>query len=43
MHIDELQRELRVRKGFEKNAKETNEAMQEKLKQDIFKNIDEYD
>ena len=41
--IEHLQRELRVRKGYEKDAEKTNVAMQEKIKYDIFNNIDDYD
>lgn len=41
--IDQLQRELRVRKGYEKDAEKTNAAMQERIKTDIFKNIEDYD
>ena len=41
--IEQLQRELRVRKGFEKNAEQTNQALQEKYKREIFTNLDDYD
>ena len=41
--IEILQRELRIRKGFEKNADQANQALQEKYKREIYKNIDDYD
>lgn len=41
--IELLQRELRVRKGFEQNAKQTNDEMTDKYKNKIFKNIEDYD
>ena len=40
--IEHLQRELRVRKGYEKNDKETSDAMQDKYKREIYENIDGY-
>ena len=41
--INELERELRVRKGFEENAKETNLAMIQKVNEAIIENIDNYE
>jgi hypothetical protein len=41
--IELLQRELRVRKGFEENAKKTNDEMTDRYKKEIYANIDDYD
>ena len=42
-HIDELQRELRVRLGYEKDAAKKNKRMYEKLKGKLDGQIDEID
>lgn len=41
--IQLLQRELRVRYGYEKDAEKTNRAMMEKYKKEIEENIDNYE